>query len=166
MYEALTAKDTNVTQKDFLQRNYKYVKYTHRPLAAEGCEITYLVVKQDTNYYIIVIVKSDRLQFLEESTMLVRTFNDDVISLKGKLIENDNQTAGLLYGNVFVPITELKSTSQFKINPEQFELLKCGIAKIRLSTIPIEHEKNFKKDVIGNKLYQLYLNVLRREYDF
>ena len=33
------------------------VSYTYKPLAAEGCSVTYSVARQDTTYYIIAIVE-------------------------------------------------------------------------------------------------------------
>ena len=45
-------------------------------------------------------------------------------------------------------------------------LLKKGVAKIRLSTIPIEHERTFAKDKIGKKLYQFFLKQKNKDNDF
>ena len=64
------------------------VSYTYRPLAAEGCNVRYSVAKQDSSYYIVVTIRSDRFKFLSESTMLIRTFKDEVIKLEGKHIDS------------------------------------------------------------------------------
>ena len=128
------------------------VGYSYRPLASEGCNMKYSVTKQDTTYYIIVTVRSDRLKFLKESTFLIKNFDGEIVKLHGDLIGNGSESAGLMVGNMMLPVTEINSTAQFKISPEQFEIIKNGIAKVRLSTIPIEHERTFKKDKIGKKL--------------
>lgn len=146
--------------------NAQTVGYTYRPLAAEGCNMKYSVVKQDTAYYIIATVKSDRLNFLKESTMLLKTFDGEVIKLYGSHIDSGSETAGIVSGNIVLPVTEISSTAQFKISPQQFELLKKGVAKIRLSTIPIEHERTFDKDKIGKKLYQFFLKQKNKDNDF
>lgn len=146
--------------------NAQTVGYTYRPLAAEGCNMKYSVVKQDTAYYIIATVKSDRLNFLKESTMLLKTFDGEVIKLYGSHIGSGSETAGIVSGNIVLPVTEISSTAQFKISPQQFELLKKGVAKIRLSTIPIEHERTFDKDKIGKKLYQFFLKQKNKDNDF
>ena len=146
--------------------NAQTVGYTYRPLAAEGCNMKYSVVKQDTAYYIIATVKSDRLNFLKESTMLLKTFDGEVIKLYGSQISSGSETAGIVSGNIVLPVTEISSTAQFKISPQQFELLKKGVAKIRLSTIPIEHERTFAKDKIGKKLYQFFLKQKNKDNDF
>lgn len=36
------------------------VGYSYKPLAAEGCSMKYSVTRQDSVYYIIATVKSDR----------------------------------------------------------------------------------------------------------
>lgn len=146
--------------------NAQTVGYTYRPLAAEGCNMKYSVTKQDTAYYIIATVKSDRLNFLKESTMLLKTFDGEVIKLYGSQIGSGSETAGIVSGNIVLPVTEISSTAQFKISPQQFELLKNGVAKIRLSTIPIEHERTFAKDKIGKKLYQFFLKQKNKDNDF
>jgi len=142
------------------------VGYSYRPLATEGCNMKYSVTKQDSVYYIIVTVRSDRLKFLKESTFLIKNFDGKVIRLQGDLIGNGSESAGIMAGNIMIPVTEINSTAQFRINPEQFELIKNGIAKVRLSTIPIEHERTFKKDKIGKKLYQFYQKAKNKADDF
>ena len=139
------------------------VGYTYKPLAAEGCTMRYSISKQDTLYYIIATVKSDRLKFLKESTMMIRTFNGEVIKLEGALIDNDTQSVGVMSGNIMIPIAEISSTAQFIVTPIQLESLKVGVAKVRLSTIPITHERSFKKDKIGKKLYELYLKEKNKD---
>lgn len=142
------------------------VGYTYKALAAEGCNMKYSVVKQDTTYYIIATVRSDRMNFLNESTMKIRTFNDDVITLKGKVIGSGSQSAGIVSGNIVIPVTEISSTAQFAITPEEFEMLNSGISKVRLSMTPMDHERTFKKDKIGKKLYQFYLKAKAKDDDF
>lgn len=126
----------------------------------------YSVTKQDTAYYIIATVKSDRLNFLKQSTMLLKTFDGEVLKLNGSQISSGSETAGIVSGNIVIPVTSISSTAQFKISPQQFELLKKGVAKIRLSTIPIEHERTFAKDKIGKKLYQFFLKQKDKDNDF
>ncbi len=142
------------------------VSYTHKPLAAEGCQMKYSVAKQDTSYYIIATVHSDRLNFMKESTMLIKTFDGQVIKLYGSQIGNGTESAGIVSGNIIIPVTEINSTAQFKITEKQFELLNNGIAKVRLSTIPIVHERIFNKDKIGKKLYQFFLKQKDKEDNF
>lgn len=128
--------------------------------------MNYSVAKQDTTYYIIATVKSENLSFLKEPIMLIKNFDGQIIKLYGSNIVNSSKTRGILIGNIMCPDTEISSTAQFKITPEQFESIKNGISKVRLSTTPIEHEREFKKDKIGKKLYQFFLKQKNKDNDF
>lgn len=141
------------------------VGYNYKVLTAEGCNMKYSVSKQDT-IYTIVAVRSDRMNFLNEPTMKIETFTGKYLELKGTVIGNGSQSAGIISGNIVIPITEMSSTSQFRITPQQFEILNEGVAKIRLSMIPMNHERTFKKDKIGKKLYQFYLKEKQKDEDF
>ena len=142
------------------------VGYTYKPLAAEGCSVTYSVARQGTTYYIIAIVESDRLNFMNESTMLVKNFDNEILELKGNLINTDSESTGVISGNIVIPVTSINSTAQFRIRPEQFDFFQKGVSKIRLSTIPIEHERTFTKDKIGKKLYRFFLEQKNKYLDF
>ncbi len=140
------------------------VSYTYKPLAAEGCSVMYTVAKQDSSYYIVVSIKSDRFQFLKETTMMLRNFNNEVLKLEGKHIGDGSETGGIVAGNMVIPVTELSTTAQFPITPEQMEFFSNGIAKIRITAIPMNHERTFKKDKIGKKLYT-YMKKLTEDKD-
>ena len=135
------------------------VGYTYKALAAEGCNMKYSVAKQDTIYSIVATVRSDRMNFLTKPTMKIRTFTGKYLELRGTVIGNGSQSAGVISGNIVIPITEISS-------PQQFEILNEGVAKIRLSMTPMNHERTFKKDKIGKKLYQFYLNEKQKDENF
>lgn len=128
--------------------------------------MSYSVIKQDSAYYIIATVRSDRMIFLSNPTMKIRTFNNEVVTLEGAIIDNRSESAGIVSGNIVIPVTEISSTAQFHITPEELELLNNGVAKVRLSMSPMNHERTFKKDKIGRKLYQFYLKAKARDEDF
>ena len=126
------------------------VGYTYKALAAEGCNMKYSVAKQDTIYSIVATVRSDRMNFLTKPTMKIRTFTGKYLELRGTVIGNGSQSAGVISGNIVI----------------QFEILNEGVAKIRLSMTPMNHERTFKKDKIGKKLYQFYLNEKQKDENF
>lgn len=146
--------------------NAQTVGYTYKALAAEGCTMKYCVVKQDTIYSIVATVRSDRMTFLSNPTMKIKTFTGEFLELKGIVIGNGSQSTGIISGNMVLPITEISSTAQFGITPQQFEILNEGVAKIRLSMTPMNHERTFKKDKIGKKLYQFYLKEKQKDENF
>ena len=149
-----------------LTTNAQTVGYTYKALAAEGCNMKYSVVKQDTMYSIVATVSSDRMNFLSNPTMKIKTFSGKYLELKGTVIGNGSQSAGIISGNVVIPVTEISSTAQFWITPQQFEILNEGVAKIRLSMTPMNHERTFPKDKIGKKLYQFYMKEKKKDEDF
>ena len=142
------------------------VGYTYKALAAEGCNMKYSVAKQGTEYSIVATVRSDRMAFLSNPTMKIKTFTGEYLELKGTVIGNGSQSAGIISGNIVLPVTEISSTAQFRITPQQFEVLNEGVAKIRLSMTPMNHERTFKKDKIGKKLYQFYLKEKSQDDNF
>ena len=146
--------------------NAQTVGYTYKALAAEGCNMKYSVAKQDTMYSIVATVRSDRMSFLSEPTMKIRTFSGKYLELKETVTGNGSQSAGIISGNVVIPVTEISSTAQFRITPQQFEILNEGVAKIRLSMTPMNHERTFKKDKIGKKLYLSYQKEKQKDENF
>ena len=135
------------------------VSYIYKPLAEEGCCVDYSITKQDSTYSFIVKITSHSSFFLKEATMWLKTFDGDIIKLHGGAINLNYLSANPDSNNV-------SSIAQFCTTPAQLELLKKGIAKVRLSTAPIEHEREFKKDKIGNKLYQLFVKQKDKEDNF
>ncbi|MBO4662484.1 MAG: hypothetical protein J5630_07275 [Bacteroidaceae bacterium] len=142
------------------------VGYTYNALGLDGCILKYSVAKQDTTYYIIATVRSSRMNFLNEPMMKIRTFNDEVLTLRGVAISSNTKSAGIISGNMVLPVTQISATAQFFITPKEFEMLNNGVSKIRLSMTPMNHERKFKKDKIGKKLYQFYLRAKDKDDEF
>lgn len=150
----------------FAPMHAQTVGYTYKALAAEGCTMEFSIAKRDTAFCIIATVRSDRLTFLTDPTFLIKTFNGDIIKLKGVVIGNGSKSTGIVSGNIVIPITEISSSAQFHISERELELIKDGVAKVRLSTTPMEHERSFKKDKIGEKLYQFYQQKKMQDTNF
>ena len=144
----------------------KNVSYSHKPLAAEGCDVSYAALQQDGQLQIIVTVKSDRLVFGDNPTMMLKNFNGEVLKLGGTNLQSRTETGGIPVNNVIIPVTILNALAQFPVSNEEVEFFKSGIAKVRLSTVPIVHEKNFSKDVIGSYLYKALTKASVAEESF
>ena len=139
-----------------LSVNAQTVGYTYKALAAEGCNMKYSIAKQDSDYLIIATVSSDRMTFLNDPTMKIKTFTGEYLELKGIVIGNRSQSAGLISGNMVTPVTEISSTAQFRITPQQLEVLNKGVAKIRLSMTPMNLNVHSKKIKLGKS----YINFI------
>ena len=132
----------------------------------DGYTITYGVAKQDSLYSIVATVKSNCMVFLKDPIMKIRTFSDELIELKGTVISNASENGGTIVNNVILADTDIRSIAQFWITPDQLELLQHGIAKIRLTMTPSNHEKQFKKDKIGKALYHCYQLAIQDDETF
>lgn len=145
----------------------KQVGYNHKLLSDEGCTVyLYAAQEQDNTPLIVVTVQSDRLVFSEEPTMLLKTFDGTVIESHGKNINASSTPYYITSGSVAIPVNTINAMAQFPITDDEIELLKYGISKIRLTTIPIQHEKEFKVDIIGKRLYKLFQKVRSTDSSF
>lgn len=132
----------------------------------DGYTFTYGVAKQDSLYSIVATVKSNCMVFLKDPIMKIRTLSDELIELKGTVISNASENGGTIVNNVILADTDISSIAQFWITPDQLELLQHGIAKIRLTMTPSNHEKQFKKDKIGKALYHCYQLAIQDDETF
>lgn len=144
----------------------KSVSYTHKPLAAEGCSVSYSVMMNDGQLKIVVTVKSDRLVFSSEPTMMLKNFNGEVLTLKGVDLQSRSETGGLVISNVFIPVTEVRALAEFPVDEKDINFFATGVSKVRLSTVPIVHEREFSKDVIGGYLYSSLSKAISSEDSF
>ena len=142
------------------------VGYSHRPLAAEGCSVNYSVIRQNEGLFIIATVTSDRLIFANNPTMKMKNFKGDILDLEGTSLSSQSESIGVVLNNLVVPVTELKAMAQFRVEENQIPFFEYGVQKIRLSTIPIVHEKTFSTDVIGRWLYKKLIEQENKKDSF
>ncbi len=130
----------------------KSVGYTYKPLAKEGCSVSFSALNQEGQLLIIVSIKSDRLVFSENPIMMLKNFKGEVLKLEGADIDSRSETGGVLIGSIVLPITEVNALAQFPIEKDDIAFFESGVSKNRLSTLPIVHEREFPSDVIGSYL--------------
>lgn len=141
----------------------KSISYLYKPFTAEGCGVEYTTAYFDGLYKIVVRVESDRLVFSDNPEMLLRLDDDTVITLKGESVNTSEHSGGVIVNNVVIPTTSLNTVALFPIQEETLIQLKNGVSKIRISTIPLKHERTFNKDIIGKTLYKQYLQMKKEE---
>ena len=144
----------------------KSISYIHKALSEEGCRVSYSATQQNGQLYIIVAVESDRLVFNETPILMLKNFEGKVLKLEGANVQSRTETGGVIISNVVLPISEINAIAQFPIDLADVGFFKPGIAKVRLSTIPIVHEKTFTSDVIGRSLYSELLSAYASETAF
>ncbi|MBR1447387.1 MAG: hypothetical protein IJ588_01400 [Prevotella sp.] len=102
--------------------------------------------KNDTS--LIIGFTSVSSKFSDKPALKILFFDGTVVEKTGTVIQEG--TAGIL------TINTNESTAKFPFTHKEVELFKYGVRKIRLSTYPIPHIKEFKKDKIGKKIYENY----------
>lgn len=142
------------------------IGYMYKPLAAEGCSADFSVNKRDGVLYVYVRISSDRHQFVESPTMLLRNFDQDTASFMGTRLDPQSSTYGIVSGSVVIPVTSHFATAEFAIPEEKIPFFKSGIQKIRLTMVPINHEREFGKDEIGQPLYKKLLQENKKSEQF
>ena len=73
---------------------------------------------------------------------------------------------GFFVNNVMIPVSELSAIAQFSVSRDDIAFFESGIAKVRLTTVPIVHEKSFSYDVIGGYLHKELLKASISKDDF
>jgi len=140
--------------------------YTYKPLAKEGCRVEYSALKQDNKSYIIVSVRSDKgLCFVNDPVMMLRTGSNEVIKLTGtNMGSRKESSSGVVIGNVVVSSNNSVGMAQFELTDEQVEMLNTGVIKVRLTTTPFVHEREFTKDKIGKRLFKAFSKQKNEEF--
>lgn len=142
------------------------ISYSYKIFSEAGCSVKYQAKKQGETTYLLVTVKSDNLTMSATPELKIRTANDDVITIEGQSAGGTSESALIPVGGILMPISENKVQALFPVEDEQIELLKNGVSKIRITLLPVNHERPFKNDKFGKKLYRMLKSVSEKEDDF
>lgn len=139
----------------------KSVKYNYK-----GCNVEYSATWQEGKPYLVIAVTSNKLVYPENPILMFRCFDDSIIKLTGTSVASSSTQYGIMINNIMAPISKLRVTAIFPMTEEQVELLKNGVSKVSLSTLPIKHERAFNKDKIGRKLHDFFQADKDKENSF
>ncbi len=143
------------------------VWYSYRIFNTEGGEFYFNISLNDDADYIVVTVKSEGIRLSDSPTMTVKNFDNEVLKFDGEIVSSEsNKGDSYIIGSYVVSATELVSMAKFEVTPEDMLFFSKGISKIRLNTLPVQHERTFKRDKIGLDLYNLYLDAVEKEDSF
>ena len=133
----------------------------------------YSIASHNNNYYLVVKiiavvhVESDGSSFFNDPILKIRTFNQEVVTLKGTVVQPKSRYEAVPVGADKQHKPVVYSIAQFPVTAEDMEKIGHGITKIRLTTLPYNHEQIFKKkDKMGLKLYRSYLETKEQEENF
>ena len=115
------------------------------------------VSTENDSTFLTLIITSERLKMSDSPKLLLRLMDDTVISLDGHLLSTSNKSEGaVMVGYTAVAINHFITEAKFPIAKDQIEQFSKGIKKLRLNTSPKFHEKEWRKDKIGKKLFAKY----------
>lgn len=113
--------------------------------------------RQSENYLLALTLTSEERRFLPEVTLWMRTFDDQLLQLRGSLVDNEVRLSAKDQETSGFPKRRMVATAIFPITRSQLNLLNRGVKQLRLSTIPMTYDVRFSHDRVGNRLYQLFL---------
>jgi hypothetical protein len=115
------------------------------------------VITDNDSIFLNIVYTDEKLNLADEPKLLLKLMDDEVISLDGQLLSNLSKSDGgvIIYGT-YISSNHFISEAKFPISKEQISQFSKGIKKLRLNTSPKYHEKEWKKDKIGKKLYESY----------
>ncbi len=117
------------------------------------------VSTENDSTYLTLILKSEKLKMSDSPKLLIRFMDDSTISLEGKSLGTSNKTdGGVVISGIILSSDYYISEAKFPISKEQMNHFKVGVKKLRLNTSPKYHEKEWKQDKIGKKLYDAYMS--------
>ena len=115
------------------------------------------VSTENDSIFLSLIMTSASQKMTDEPKLLLRLMDDTVISLDGRLLSSTSKSDGAyMIGYVAVASNHFITEAKFSISKEQMEQFAKGIKKLRLNTSPEFHEKSWRRDKIGRKLYDKY----------
>lgn len=154
------------------QASAQKARYFHKLLSEEGCEVRLWASSTTEGKAIVVSMTANSIYLTGYPMMMLKTSDGDVLTLQGTQLGAGTSSYAVGYvatSNFYaMPIygSEVNSSAMFPITDEQIELLRKGISKIRLSTVPIVHEREFRRDKIGRKLRKGFDEMRSMDDDF
>ena len=105
-------------------------------------------------------------KIIDRPKLLIRLMDDSVILLEGKLIGTQNLSdGGVVISGVYIASNHIVSEAKFSISTEEILSFRQGVKKLRLNTSPKFHEKEWKRDKIGKKLYECYIKSSSNSFE-
>lgn len=115
------------------------------------------VSTENDSIFLTLIMTSASQKMTDDPKLLLRLMDDTVISLDGRLLGSTSMADGAyMIGSVAVASNHFITEAKFPITKEQMEQFAKGVKKLRLNSSPKFHEKSWRRDKIGKKLYDKY----------
>lgn len=116
------------------------------------------LITENDSIFLYVIYSDEKRTLSDNPKLLLRLMDDTVLSLEGKNLGSHNKSdGGVVISNIYIASNHTVSEAKFPVSAEQIMQFKKGIKKLRLNTSPKYHEREWRKDKIGKKLFNAYI---------
>lgn len=145
-----------------------YRKFTDTHIWNYGIQSYTNIKTNKTQFFLVININSSyKISYKDDGKMLIKTFNNEMIELTNILSYFDKVTLGYTYikpiiGNIGTLHENIiaKNIALFYISEDDLIKLKNGIAKVRVELKNSNYlDYIYKKDKIGEKLYNSYINI-------
>lgn len=143
-----------------------YIGYTYKPMAIEGCDVVYSILRVDNGLQLNVNIHSGNLSLPQEPTISLKNFDGNTITLRGFSSSNTTTSGAVVSGGVAVPVVNRDECAQFKLTQSDIEFFRSGVQKVRIPLIPVPHQREFKRDKIGHWIYDKCQEELKAANEF
>lgn len=128
-------------------------------------KVYFSVKNVDGKIYLYTKMRTEKMDFENPPKIKIRTFADNIIELTGEKLTSQNDMVAIPIGVMIIPISEKNVFARFAVTESEMELIKEGVKKIRVYTLPDSYDKSFKKDNLGKKIYKQYQKSLTEGND-
>lgn len=138
--------------------SYVFAQVSYGDITWGNYNMKIKVSTENDSIFLNVTYTNQRDKIVDVPKLLIRLMDDSTISLEGKLLSTSNKSGGgVVVSNVIVSSNYFISEAKFPISNEQIKSFRLGVKKIRLNTSPKYHEKEWRRDKIGKKLFEAYM---------
>lgn len=137
----------------------KAVSYVHDPFGEQGCVVIMVPAISGQMACLVVSVQSESLSFGDEVMLEMEAMDGERTALEGLSLGRLLKLGLTPASGIIHPEGMERQTAQFYLDGASIRFLEKGVRSIRLDTRPAAHEKTFKKDKIGKKLFKAFRSL-------
>ncbi len=80
--------------------------------SGQGMKFQYTVLVQDSQNYVVLTMTSEEQVFAQQPTLMLKTFEGDIITLVGEIVDSNKTTAGIMISGIMIPVSERTFVAQ------------------------------------------------------
>ena len=140
-------------------RGQKAVSYVHDPFGEQRCIVIMAPALSMETACLVVSIQSEQISFSDQVHMELESLDGQLMVLEGMSLAHLMRLGQTPASGIILPEGMERQTAQFTMDGKAIRFLEKGISRVRLNTQPSLHEKTFKKDKIGKKLFKAFRSL-------